>query len=213
MFASPRTDNVARHVPAAEAAPKGPARTLVLLGGVPGSGKTTIAQALARSMGLTVVRSDHVRRTIAGSGMLGGGAEWLADRFSPAATEMTYRELLRRAVAALSSSAAVVVEATWATQHLRELADRTAQAADASLVSLLCSAPARVTELRVAERIAAGPAISEATVTLLRRIASAFEPWPQAVIVDTAQPLARSVAAARVAITRALATPLSSPTI
>ncbi len=43
---------------------------LIIFGGLPGSGKTTIAQALARQLGAVHVRVDTVEQTLRDSGML-----------------------------------------------------------------------------------------------------------------------------------------------
>ena len=40
--------------------------TLVLVGGLPGTGKTTLAGALADRLGFTVLSSDRIRKELAG---------------------------------------------------------------------------------------------------------------------------------------------------
>ncbi|HEU4546944.1 MAG TPA: AAA family ATPase, partial [Microlunatus sp.] len=70
--------------------------TLVLVGGLPGTGKTTLAAALADDLEYVVIRSDRVRKEIAGldPNKHGGGPPGL---YSAAMTERTYRLMLARA--------------------------------------------------------------------------------------------------------------------
>ena len=74
---------------------------LVLVGGPPGTGKSTLAAAMAEATGWTVLRSDEVRKELAGL----GPSTTPPPRSAPASTgpqpvAATYEELRRRATAA-----------------------------------------------------------------------------------------------------------------
>jgi aminoglycoside phosphotransferase family enzyme/predicted kinase len=78
---------------------------LVLVGGLPGTGKSTLARGLAGA-GFEVIRSDVVRKELA-AGVSGEALytrEW---------TERTYAECLRRAEALLVGGKRVIVDATF----------------------------------------------------------------------------------------------------
>ncbi len=174
--------------------------TWVIVGGPPGAGKTTVAAALAAALGWTLIRSDVVRREVVGAERWGGSPEWLSSRFSPQVTQATYREMVRRARRLLDDSASPIIDATWATEAVRGLARLAARDTGSAFVALHCTAPRRVAEDRVARRIAAGPDISNATVAIVRRIAGTFAPWPSASSIDTAAPIAETLAAALSAV-------------
>jgi aminoglycoside phosphotransferase family enzyme/predicted kinase len=102
---------------------------LVLACGLPGTGKSTLARGLAGRAGLSVIRSDAVRKELAGiaegkaaSAGFGEGIytkEW---------TERTYEECLRRAEGALRAGGRVIVDATFGEESRRlsflDLAER-----------------------------------------------------------------------------------------
>jgi aminoglycoside phosphotransferase family enzyme len=163
--------------------------TMVLVGGPPGVGKSTVAAALGDVLGWTVLRSDEVRRDVLGAEQWVGPSEWLSARFSAAATDATYGEMVERAGMLLGLGESVVLDATWAAPSRREEAERVARDSHGSFVALRCDAPAHIAERRVARRIAAGSDISMATVAVARQIADSFAPWPQATRLDTAAPV------------------------
>ena len=173
--------------------------TWVLIGGPPGAGKSTLASALADALGWAVLRSDEVRREVT-DGTWQATSEWLSDHFSTSTTISTYHELIRRAELLAEMGESVIIDATWASAPLREFALRSAANARCAHVALLCDAPAHVAEHRVARRIAAGTDISLATVAIARRIRESFEPWPDAVVISSGEPIAETLTEALAAI-------------
>lgn len=183
-------------------------RAMILVGGPPGSGKSTVAAGLGDALGCTVLRSDEVRREVLGGESWACLSEWLSDRFSTSATDATYAEMIRRAGELLRRGRTVVLDATWTSAAHREHAEQIARACRSTLVALRCNTPPAVAERRVARRIAAGSDISMATVDVARRIAAHFAPWPAAVAVDAASPAGDTVGQALAVIRRRLDGPL-----
>jgi aminoglycoside phosphotransferase family enzyme/predicted kinase len=175
----------------------------VLVGGPPGVGKSTVAGELADALGWTVLRSDEVRREVIG-GSLQGTSEWLSDHFSARNTSITYHEMIRRAERLAAMGESVILDATWRSAPLREMALRAAVHAQCAHLALRCDAPAPVAEHRVARRIAAGTDISMATAAIARRIGEAFDAWPAAVVIGTGQPVAEALTEAITAVGTAL---------
>ena len=167
---------------------------MVLVGGAPGTGKSTLARGLADTTGFRLLRSDEVRKEMAGLGHLDDASaapgEGLYSRESVAAT---YEELVDRAAALTARGESVVVDATWSSAEHRETAARAADETHTDLVALKCTAPPEVAEQRLRDR---GPDASDATQESARHLTAAADEWPEATPVDTTPDPGQVVAAA-----------------
>ncbi len=162
---------------------------LVVVGGLPGSGKSTLARGAGAALGASVVRSDEVRKALAGlEPATPAPARFAHGLYSEASTEATYRELLARAGRLLGLGHSVVLDATFTDPRWRAAARRLAERAVADLDEVRCHAPLGVLQRRVAERAAQGGDASDATVEVTRRLAAAEVPWPEAATVETDGP-------------------------
>jgi hypothetical protein len=167
---------------------------LVLVGGLPGTGKSTLAGALADRMGAVLLSSDRLRKQQAGlEPDSRAAADYRHGIYAPAATEMTYGELLHRAGAALGAGEHVVVDASWTDRRYRDQAVELAAHTHAELVRLRCDAPASVTTDRILHR-GAGP--SDATIAVANAMATAADPWPAATTIPTTGTVEESLAQA-----------------
>jgi len=123
---------------------------LVLVGGLPGTGKSTLAKALAERAGFLRVRSDEVRKALAGAAE---GQRLAADFYSPEWTEHTYAECLRRAEERLFEGGRVMIDATFREEKRRRRFLDAAMRWGVPALWLLCQAdPATVRE-RLARRL------------------------------------------------------------
>jgi aminoglycoside phosphotransferase family enzyme/predicted kinase len=87
---------------------------LVLVGGLPGSGKSTLSRGLAERAGLAVVRSDLVRKEFAGpSRGTAAPSPFEEGIYTPEWTDRTYAECLSRAEALMFEGRRVLVDATF----------------------------------------------------------------------------------------------------
>jgi uncharacterized protein len=87
---------------------------LVLVGGLPGSGKSTLARALAQRAGFSVIRSDVVRKELAGLVQCDASPQSTdTGIYTPAWSERTYTECLWRAEALVFAGERVIVDATF----------------------------------------------------------------------------------------------------
>jgi len=176
---------------------------LVLVGGPPGTGKTTVAEGLGNRLGATVLRSDVVRKELAGlDARTRASAPVDEGLYDAATTDTTYAELLRRAEVGLRRGEVVVLDATWASAHHREAAAAVAASCTADLACLRCEAPDEVVRVRVAEREARGSDASDAGAAVATALATRFTPWPEAVVVDTFAPASTAVDTAFAAVMR-----------
>jgi aminoglycoside phosphotransferase family enzyme/predicted kinase len=117
---------------------------LVLIGGLPGAGKSTLARALAERQGFQVIRSDVVRKELAGNVN--------ADLYSAERTQRTYAECQRRAAALLFEGARVIVDASFREDRHRRLFLESARNAGVPGRLFLCQASADRVQERLASR-------------------------------------------------------------
>lgn len=174
---------------------------VVLVGGLPGTGKSTLAAALAGATGYSVLRSDEIRKDIIGLGhsipAIAAPGEGL---YRPDVTEATYDALLARARTALELGESVVLDASWSSDQHRRAARLTAETTASDMVELCCVVPANVAEQRIMGRLATGSDPSDATPAVAAVMAQRFDAWPEVVAVDTARPLDLAVAQAMAAL-------------
>lgn len=171
---------------------------LTLVGGLPGSGKSTLSGALADRLGVTLLSSDRIRKELAGipaeQSAAAGYGEGL---YTPEWTARTYAALLDRAALLLSSGESVVLDATWSDPLQREAAVQVAERASADLVALHCHVPTDVSAARLSTR---APGASDADAGIAGAMAAKEPPWPEAVPVDTSGALESAVARALTAV-------------
>jgi uncharacterized protein len=157
--------------------------TMVVVGGLPGTGKSALAAALADRLGWTVMNSDRIRKELAG---LPPGhraaAPFETGIYEEAWTNRAYGEMLHRAVELLAEGESVILDASWISAEHRAAAATAAARADADLVQLCCTAPAAMAERRMATR---PPGPSDADTRIAQEMAAAMEPWPDATTIDT----------------------------
>ena len=127
---------------------------LVLVGGLPGTGKSTLAGHLTDRADFTLVRSDVVRKELAGvSPRARATAPFGKELYAPAWTDRTYAECLRRAEKLLFQGKRVVVDASFRKEQSRrdfcELAARHAVPA----VFIRCNADPEAVRFRLRDRM------------------------------------------------------------
>ena len=157
---------------------------LVLVGGLPGTGKSTLARRLGERTGWAVLASDVMRKQLAGvSPSTPMAAPFGEGIYAPRVTEATYRELLASARRRLERGTSVIIDASWVAAGLRVEAMVTAEAAAAELCQLHCVAPAEVASARLAQRRPHDA--SDADVAIAATMAAGAASWSEATIIDT----------------------------
>jgi len=159
---------------------------LVLVGGLPGSGKSTLSEGIATQRGWMVLRSDEIRKELAGlDAHANASAPYGRGLYTARWTATTYREMLSRAERALRHGESVVLDASWTDARWRRAAARIATTTAADLVALECQASSGIARQRLRDRAIRGPRISDATPQIAERMALAAAAWPDAVQIDT----------------------------
>jgi predicted kinase len=149
---------------------------LVVMSGVTGSGKSTVAQRLGALLAGTVFSSDVVRKQLAGlrPGQhayepFGGGiysAEW---------TSKTYDELFRLAGPVLAAGGCAILDASFLHDVERAHAAATALRAQARMLLVECTAPREVILGRLATRESSG-GVSDGRPEILEEQLARSEP-------------------------------------
>lgn len=163
---------------------------LVVIGGLPGTGKSTLARGLGAATGWAVLASDHIRKELADLATTARTHDGFErGLYDPAHTAATYAELLRRARHALAHGESVILDASWSRAVDRAAAALLAEQTHAELHELRCVVDDEVARKRLQARVLANTDASDADVTVAERMARTAEPWPSATPVDTAGPL------------------------
>jgi predicted kinase len=173
---------------------------LVLVGGLPGTGKSTLAAALADRFGAALLQTDVVRGELSATGELPRPAGDGREPYTPAARATVYANLLGRARHRLARGASVVLDASWAREEDRQAARRLAESTRSTLVEMRCAvAPATAVD-RLRRRL---PDVSDPGAALAARLAAGFDAWPTAVTVPTERPFGSVLDAARAVVVHA----------
>jgi predicted kinase len=147
---------------------------LVLVAGLPGAGKSTLARGLAGRARFHVLRSDVIRKELAGVPETQAATVGFCEGIYDAAwTERTYAEMIRRSGAMLAEGERVIVDASFrAERHRREFL-RLALESGVPVLLLHCQAD----EATIRQRLAArhGDA-SDANWSIHEQAAAAWEP-------------------------------------
>lgn len=159
---------------------------LVLVGGLPGTGKSTLARGLGDVIGAPVLRADVVRKELSGLSPTESAAAAFGEGiYDQQSTQATYDELLARAREALGMGSSVVLDASWSDSARRSAARHLAAETSSDLVELRCVAPLDVIARRIESRAAAGGDPSDADIAVSAAMATAADPWPESTEVDT----------------------------
>lgn len=152
---------------------------LVLVGGLPGTGKSTLAEGLAGRSGWSLLRTDEIRKDLLGTAHdHPAGPDGYTDRMIAA----TYAEMLDRARTLLQHGETVVCDASWSDPTHRRVAEQVAREGHAELRAIECRLPAELARRRLqARRGDASDADQDVHDDMRRRFAG----WPQAMAVDT----------------------------
>lgn len=165
---------------------------LVAVGGLSGSGKSSVAQALAPHLG-AFPGAVHVRSDVERKRLFGVDAEDRLPRRAYAAevSDIVYTMCRKRALMALAGGQSVVVDAVHAKKDERDAIAEIAAQADAAFTGIWLDAPAETMRRRIAGRTGD---VSDATPAVLGEQLS-YDLGPQTfTVIDAARPFDEVVA-------------------
>jgi predicted kinase len=167
---------------------------LVAIGGLSGTGKSTLAAALAPSLGARVLRSDVIRKRLFG---VTPETQLPASAYTSEVSHLVYETLRRQAANALAAGYSVIIDAVSLKPAERQAFAAIAEAAAVRFTGLWLAAPASTMEGRLRARSHdASDASPEVLAQQLRQ-----DPGPMDwVRIDAGPGLADSLSAARRAL-------------
>jgi aminoglycoside phosphotransferase family enzyme/predicted kinase len=142
-----------------------PPPRLVAIGGLSGSGKTTVADALAAHMGpppgARILESDRIRKAMHG---VAAQTRLPDEAYRPEVSQRVYAQMASRAAALLGDGGTVLADAVFDREEDRRRIGDVASAAGVPFMGLWLDVPAQLLRKRVAER-SGGP--SDAGIEVL----------------------------------------------
>lgn len=117
---------------------------LLLVGGLPGTGKSTLARALSEAADFELIRSDVVRKELAASEK--------GSLYTPEWNDRTYAECLRRAASLLFQGKRVIIDATFREESRRQSARDVARRYCVPTVMVICEARPETVRQRLTAR-------------------------------------------------------------
>jgi len=155
--------------------------TLVVVRGLSGTGKSTVAALLAEEASFVRLSSDAVRKELAGIAPSEHRHEgWARGIYSEEFTEKTYSELIRRAGEAIKEGRSVVLDATFSKKRFIEAARLASARAGAEFHLIECSASDATVKKHFIDRClkegTLTETVSDADWDIYLKQKSAFEP-------------------------------------
>lgn len=122
---------------------------LIAIGGLSGSGKSVLARGLAKKLGGIHIRSDSVRKHLAGVALHRQAPE---AAYTSDMNEKTYEGLLTRAKFALQAGRAMILDAVFLSENWRKQVEDFAKENDLVFHGLWCEVPLEEARRRLRER-------------------------------------------------------------
>jgi hypothetical protein len=155
---------------------RAPARLLITTG-VIGSGKSSVAREVAARLGAIVVRTDALRKRLAGLALSerrqAGFGEGL---YSPEMARRTYAEAMALATRILDAGWPVILDGAFSSAAQRSQAREAAARTGVPFAVLWCDAPDRVLAERLRRRAQDPEEVSDARLDLLPQHRARYEP-------------------------------------
>jgi predicted kinase len=162
-----------------------------VIGGLPGTGKTTVANALRDELGWPVLQSDVIRKELAGLDPLHHArSSFGTGLYTPAMIDQTYEEMCARARQLLGMGQSIILDASFSTERHRRIAMAVAESTSSDSYEVRCLLPTAEAARRLIARHVNHTDASDADPEIAARMAQQFDPWPEAFAVGTLPPVA-----------------------
>jgi aminoglycoside phosphotransferase family enzyme/predicted kinase len=154
----------------------GSSPTVIVTFGIIGSGKSTVAEMLAKELSCPVVSSDRVRKEITGTGVTERRREgYESGIYSEETTARTYGEIISRGEDALEKHNTVILDASFSKRRWRDMLAERSAGAGFNVVFIQTTAPEDVIQKRLIKREKEGTSVSDAGPGMLEKFTADFE--------------------------------------
>jgi aminoglycoside phosphotransferase family enzyme/predicted kinase len=168
---------------------------LILVGGGPGTGKTTLASSLAEQVHAQVISTDDVRRQLHQTGVITGEPGALdTGLYTADNVAAVYDAVWRHAHLHLCRGESVILDGTWRDSRHRQRAHELADETASTMVEFVCTATQETAAARIQTRT---NTTSDATPEIAAALSGSDAEWHDAHPIDTSGSVADSVAEAR----------------
>jgi predicted kinase len=176
--------------------------------GVGASGKSTLADRIAKVSGLHHLSSDVIRKGLAGVPVEKRGPQNIYDE---ASTMQTYDDLLVEALEITDAERGVVIDATFGKRHRRKVLADALRPSGARVLFIECRAPENVLRERTAIRERSPERGSDATWKIVEPQIQDFEPLDDVpasdhLILRTDRPIEEALGEIEIFVSRAIDT-------
>ncbi len=148
---------------------------LLVVGGVVGTGKSTLAKRLAGELDAVWLRTDEIRRKEFAR-FRRPGRGFSQGLYAPWISRRVYQRLIRRAEEWVRQNRSVVCDGTFLKAQGRQALKAVAEQQGARFHFFECVAPREVAMRRITRRLGTGVDLSEARPELVDRFRSSYEP-------------------------------------
>jgi len=166
-------------------------KTLILVAGLMGTGKSVLARALAPLIGAEIIQTDTVRKEMlripASEHRYEGFGQGI---YSADVSRKTYAKALEMALGKLRTAGAVIIDASYKDREERSRAFEAGRRAGAEVVVLECICPEDIIEKRLQSRLSGGGDVSDGRWEIFQAQKGSFErieeiPEGSHLVVDT----------------------------
>ncbi len=165
---------------------------VVMICGLTGTGKSTLARALSRRLGAPVINSDVTRKRLAGTLERHGTVSYGEGLYSPATTGRAYRKMTEEAEKLLAAGEAVILDATFQKAGQRAAVFAAAKKFAAQVAVVECRSSEDMARQRLVARAREGRDVSDGSWQVYLKQKEAFEPMSDSAAhrpIDTEAPV------------------------
>src|SRR5262245_1914565 len=166
---------------------------VMVVGGLSGTGKTTLASALCKLLGAELIRTDIIRQEFYGAE---NDTKPNMGAYTEQARHRIYDEMLHRASAIHSDKISVVLDGTFSTANLLRRAQSIASGSHSTFLAIECVCRSQVANERIKQRLAAGHDASNADSEIHEFQRQSWQAWPadvRSIRIDSELPLEAQV--------------------